>query len=83
MERTGPLCPGTYSTHQKYVFSGWPLSTMTPQPCSVCGQRTIPEKINEDWVPGPHVIASGTSLDEHFPTPVHEGTRNSYRTHSR
>jgi len=51
-------CCGSYTAEQKKLFSGFPLSTMTPHPCSICGARTLPDRHELDgWVPEPHMRA--------------------------
>ncbi len=48
------LCNGTFSDTQKRLFSGFPLSTMSPQACPKCGIKTYPERAGTDWIPKMH-----------------------------
>ena len=48
------FCPGAFTEGQVRIFDGFPLSTITVQPCSICGVRCFAERVDGKWHPGPH-----------------------------
>ncbi len=58
------ICPGTFTASQTLLFSSFPISTMAPKACDVCGKLVYPERQGTAWVPSTHSIPVSEAATE-------------------